>query len=102
MLLKQEDITRSLKLAKEEFPRLTKWEYSNEIDESYPGFALWAEHVLESEDGLHRCFYVTFTAFESSWTGCLTIGQPSYFWSSADVGDAHLLDTERCATLQEA
>jgi len=25
-----------------------------------------------------------------------------YWWTSADVGDAHLLDTEACATLEDA
>ena len=32
---------------------------------------------------------------------CL-FGSTDYFWTSADVGDAHLLDTEECATLEEA
>ena len=36
------------------------------------------------------------------WSGHLTIGQHFYFWTSADAGDAHLLDTEECATLEDA
>jgi hypothetical protein len=39
---------------------------------------------------------------ESTWTGHLTIGQHCFFWSSADYGDAHLLDTGSCATLEDA
>ncbi|MBD0386625.1 MAG: hypothetical protein ICV54_08875 [Nostoc sp. C3-bin3] len=30
------------------------------------------------------------------------IAPPSYLWSSADVGDAHLVDTEPSETLEEA
>lgn len=50
-----------------------------------------------------RRFFITFDKnYENKWQGCLTIGQHSYLWSSADVGDAHLLDTELCETLEEA
>jgi hypothetical protein len=30
------------------------------------------------------------------------VGQPAYFWTRADAGDAYLLDTPPCATLEEA
>jgi hypothetical protein len=36
------------------------------------------------------------------WSGQLTTGQYYYFWTDADGGDAHLLDTEACVTLEEA
>jgi hypothetical protein len=49
-----------------------------------------------------RRFFVTFDTYEASWTGHLTIGQHCYFWSSAVAGDAHLLNTLPCATLDEA
>jgi hypothetical protein len=49
-----------------------------------------------------RSFFITFDTFETTWSGHLTIGQHCFFWSSADVGDAHLLDTGPCATLEEA
>ena len=29
------------------------------------------------------------------------MGQPAYRWSSADFGDAYLLNTERCETLEQ-
>ncbi|MBV8523748.1 MAG: hypothetical protein JOY71_16770, partial [Acetobacteraceae bacterium] len=49
-----------------------------------------------------RIFFVTFDAYEASWAGHLSIGKPCYFWSSADCGDANLLDTRPCATLEDA
>jgi hypothetical protein len=51
---------------------------------------------------LPRLFFVTFDTHETSWSGHLTIGQHCFFWSSADVGDAHLLDTDPCSTLEDA
>lgn len=39
---------------------------------------------------------------QEEWRGSLTIGQHSYLWSSADVGDAHLLSTEPCNSLEDA
>jgi hypothetical protein len=49
-----------------------------------------------------RYFFITFDTYEETWHGHLTIGQPCYLWSSADVGDAHLLDTESCKTIEDA
>jgi len=45
-----------------------------------------------------RHFYITLATHAEDWSGHRTIGQHYYFWTSADVGDAHLLDTEECAT----
>lgn len=42
------------------------------------------------------------TNHEDKWQGCLTIGLHSYLWSSADVGDAHLVNTDPCETLEQA
>jgi len=49
-----------------------------------------------------RHFYITFATHAEHWSGHLTIGQHYYWWTSADVGDAHLLDPAACATLEAA
>lgn len=50
-----------------------------------------------------RRFFITLdTDHEDKWQGCLTIGLHSYLWSSADMGDAHLVNTETCETLEKA
>jgi hypothetical protein len=38
-----------------------------------------------------QCFFITLDTYEEHWYGHLTIGQHCYLWSSADVGDAHLV-----------
>ena len=58
--------------------------------------------MLHPEAFMPRHFYITFATHAEHWSGHLTIGQHFYWWTSADVGDAHLLDTEECATLEEA
>ena len=102
MILNEAEIERALKLAKAEFPRFSNWRHSNVVDDSYSGFALWGEYNWDTHNPTSREFYVTFETFESSWKGILTIGQHSYFWSSAECGEAHLLDTPACPTLDEA
>jgi hypothetical protein len=47
-------------------------------------------------------FFITFDIYKDKWQGNLTIGLPNYLWSSANMGDAHLLYTERCTQLEEA
>jgi hypothetical protein len=52
-----------------------------------------------------ECVRVSVTPFdthEGTWTGHLTFGRHCFYWSSADFGDAHLLDTGPCSTLEEA
>jgi hypothetical protein len=49
-----------------------------------------------------RCFFVTFDTHGTHWAGHLSIGKPCYFWTSADLGDAYLLETGDCATLEDA
>lgn len=84
------------------FPHLTNWQYTNEKDGESFGFTLWGEYVLQVQELLSRHFYITFATYEDTWSGHLTIGQHYYLWSSADMGDAHLLDTDACNTLAEA
>jgi hypothetical protein len=82
---------------------LTDWEYNNdETNKDYSGFSLWGQFVLNPEDDLPQRFFITLDTYKENWYGYLTIGQPSYFWSSASVGDAYLVDTDACKTLEEA
>ena len=102
MLLTESEIRRSLDRAGAAFPCFLDWEYSNEINESYSGFSLWGEFVSEPDEPMPRSFFITFATHEATWTGHLTIGKHSYFWSSADCGDADLVETSPCATLEDA
>jgi hypothetical protein len=104
MFLADHDIQHALEQVQVAFPSFTQWAYTNASDDesSLDGFALWGQWVLRPEECMARHFYITFATHAEHWSGHLTIGQYFYFWTSADVGDAHLLDTEECATLEEA
>jgi hypothetical protein len=104
MFLADRDIQHALARVQAAFPSFTQWTYTNASDEesSLDGFTLWGQWVLHPEESMTRHFYITFATHAEHWSGHLTIGQHCYFWTSADVGDAHLLDTEECATLEEA
>jgi hypothetical protein len=102
MLLNESEVRRSLKRAQASFPRFADWKHNNEINESYCGFALWGAFVPEPNAAVRRRFFITFDTYEATWRGHLTIGQHCSFWSSADVGDAQLLDTGPCETLEDA
>lgn len=101
MLLTQSEIEEVLRQVKAAFPNLGEWEYSNEVDEDYFGFTVWGCFVLPEDDDslLQRRYYATFDIDQNQWRGMLTIGQHNYLWTSAAVGDAHLLSTEPCANL---
>jgi hypothetical protein len=102
MLLKPAEIRRSLEHVKTAFPRFSKWEHANEEDEEHLGFAVWGEFVPDMNEDLPRRFFVTLDTYKADWKGHLTIGQHCYFWTSADFGDAQLLDTEPCESLEDA
>lgn len=102
MILNEQDIRRSLDAAKAAFPRFGNWQYNNEENPDYCGFALWAEFTQAGAESMPRHFFLTFDAYKKKWRGHLTIGQHQYFWSSADFGDAYLLGTNECGTLEEA
>ncbi|MEA5599273.1 hypothetical protein [Rivularia sp. UHCC 0363] len=103
LLLTQAQIEQVLSQVKAAFPFFTDWEYNNEKDAEYFGFSVWGKLVTNPEELMSRRFFITFDkSHENKWQGCLTIGQHSYLWSSADMGDAHLLDTEPTETLEEA
>ena len=102
MLLTDAEIRRSLARVQAAFPRFAPWDYNNEINESYPGFSLWGEFVPDPKEPMPRGFFITFDTHEATWNGHLSIGKHCYFWSSADCGDAYLVDTGPCATLKDA
>jgi hypothetical protein len=102
VLLTEPGIRRSIKCVEAAFPCFRECEHSNEINDSYSGFSLWGEFVPDPNEPMPRSYFITFDTHEATWTGHLTIGKHSYFWSSADCGDAHLLDTSPCGTLEEA
>ena len=58
--------------------------------------------MLQPEARMARHCSRTFVTHAEPWRGHRTIGQHSYCWTKADGGDAHLLETEACATLEEA
>ncbi len=99
MLLTEPEIQQVIEQAKTTFPNFTDWEYNNEKNEGYSGFSLWGQFVLNPGD---NSFFITFDTNQENWYGYLTIGQPCYFWTSADVGDAHLLHTKPCQTIDNA
>ncbi|AFY33150.1 hypothetical protein [Calothrix sp. PCC 7507] len=102
MILTEAEIQQVLAQAQAAFPNLTNWEYINEKNSEYFGFSVWGEFVLNPEVLMSRSFFITLDTYEDKWQACLTVGQHSYLWSSADAGDAHLLDTEPCESLEEA
>jgi hypothetical protein len=102
MLLNAAEILRSVERVESAFPRFVNWEHVNEVDGSHMGFAVWGDFVLHPDEKMPRHFFITFDTYNATWSGHLTIGQHCFFWSSADVGDAHLLDTDPCATLEDA
>lgn len=102
MLLTECEVQQAIAQTKAAFPHFTEWEYRNETNGEYFGFSLWGEYVLNPEDQMPQRFFITLDTYEEHWYGHLTIGQHCYLWSSADVGDAHLVDTESCNTLEEA
>jgi hypothetical protein len=102
VVLTEPEIRSCLKQAGAAFPRFSQWEYNNEINESYPGFSLWGEFVPDPDESMPRIFFVTFDTYQGIWTGHVTIGKPCYYWSSAECGDAHLVDSDPYATLHGA
>ena len=102
MFLTEPEVQHAIAQAKASFPHLTDWEYRNEKDEEYFGFAVWGQFVRNPDDPMPQYFFITLDTYGEHWYGHLTIGQHCYLWSSADVGDAHLVDTASCHTLEEA
>ncbi|HYT91890.1 MAG TPA: hypothetical protein VEL76_24465 [Gemmataceae bacterium] len=103
MRLSEQEIQRCRALVEAAFPRFGHWESVNERNASYSGFCVWGQYTLKPEPPSSApSFFVTFDTYKEEWRGHLTVGKHCYFWSSADVGDAHLLATAPCVTLDEA
>jgi hypothetical protein len=102
MLLEQSEIESAMRILKTDFPKLDRWDYRNLIDEYYPGFTAWGMKSIGKGDYADKNFFITFERWEHTWSGQLTIGKHCYFWDSADVGDAHLVNSKNCVTLEEA
>lgn len=103
MILTDSEIQLALADAQAAFPNFKNWEYVNDPeDDDYFGFSMWGEFVANPGEMMPRCFFVTLNTHQNVWRGNLTIGQHSYLWSSADFGDAHLINTQACLSLEEA
>ncbi|MHB1556054.1 MAG: hypothetical protein ACYC61_01110 [Isosphaeraceae bacterium] len=102
MILSPPEIQQSVSQAQAAFPLFSRWEHINEVDEFHSGFSLWGELVFDESAASPSTYFVTFDTQGENWRGHLSVGQPCYFWSSADCGDAILLDTEACTELEGA
>ena len=102
MILTHHEIRQTTEKAKAAFPNFTSWEYDNGTDEDFLGFSLWGEFSPDPEELPSKIFFITLDTYKDKWTGHLSIGKHVYFWSSADFGDACLIDTEPCETLEDA
>lgn len=102
MILTEDEIQKAMKQAKETYPSFSEWDYNNEINDSYSGFSLWGQFVFNNNPSMPRYFFVTFDSYKDKWCGHLSIGKPCYFWSSTEEGDAYLIDTQACETLEDA
>ena len=102
MILSDEQIENTIALVKTAFPHFQEWEYHNCIDQDYTGFSVWGIFSHGADFPCQTDFFITFDTNADQWAGYLSVGQPAYFWSSADCGDAYLLSTERYDTLDEA
>jgi hypothetical protein len=102
MILPEDQVEDTIAIVKDAFPHFQEWEYNNCIDEDYKGFSVWGIFSHGSDPLSQTNFFITFDAYTDQWVGYLTVGQPAYFWSSADCGDAYLLSTECHETLDQA
>jgi len=104
MKLTQHEIQQAMEKAKAAFPNFTDWKCGDETDndDMHTGFTLWGEYSPDPEALPSKHFFVTFDTYKDTWSGNLSIGKHCYFWSSADFGDAHLINTVSCKTLEDA
>lgn len=97
------DVQQTLEKAQAAFPHLTDWQYANAADGEHDDFTLWGRWSMADDDPLLvRNFFITFETYQDTWCGHLTVGQHAYLWTSADFGDAYLVDTAPCPTFDEA
>ena len=103
MKLTQHEIQQAMEKAGAAFPNFTDWEHGDETDDEHIGFTLWGTYSTSEPDKLmSKDFFVTLDTYKDTWSGHLSIGKHCYLWSSADFGDAHLVGTASCKTLDDA
>ncbi len=64
MILTETEIQEAIKKAKTAFPSFTNWEYNNDKNSEYLGFSLWGQFVLDPENLMSKCFFVTLETYE--------------------------------------
>jgi hypothetical protein len=92
VVLAESEIRSFLERVRAALPRFSHWDHNNEVDESYPGFSIWGEFVSEPNEPMPRSFFVTFDTHEATWAVHLGSGKHCFLCSSADCGDANLVD----------
>ena len=103
MRLSKPQANEAIERGKSAFPKFIDWEFEDEGAEPGSGFSMWGEYVPEGDDKLSpRRFFITFDTYHDDWQGHLTIGKRSYIWLNADEGDAWLVQTGSCDSLEEA
>lgn len=102
MILSEAEIQHVVAQAQTAFPAFAEWTYHNAKNEDYFGFSLWGSFRPNPEVLMPHTFFITLATYEQQWTGHFTIGQHAYLWSSADMGDAHLVDSDACDSVEGA
>jgi hypothetical protein len=102
MILSETEIQNALTQSQAAFPAFSEWAYHNAKDEDYFGFSLWGSFRPDPDVLMPRTFFITLDTYEQQWAGHLTIGQHAYVWSSTDMGDAHLVDSDPCDSVEGA
>jgi hypothetical protein len=100
VILSAEAAEAALTEVKNSFANFGEWDFNNEVNGDYDGFACWGSAFPPDDDD--PCFFVTFNLTSEGWTGFLTVGQWAYYWSNTNEGDSFLLETDRVPTLAEA
>ena len=101
--LSKPEANKAIEFGKSAFPKFTDWEFEEKGAEPGFGFSMWGEYIPDGDDKLSpRRFFVTFDTYLNDWQGHLTIGKRSYIWTSPKAGDAWLVQTRSCDSLEEA
>ncbi|NEO87763.1 MAG: hypothetical protein F6J87_26425 [Spirulina sp. SIO3F2] len=104
MMLTEPEIQSALATAQAAFPNFTDWQYIDDPENSdyWGDFTMWGVYVANPGEMMSRRFFITLTAGKEAWSGSLTIGKHSYYWSSADFGDAYLVGGDSADSLDGA
>lgn len=104
MILTEAEIRAALEQVKVAFPHFSDWEYhdKDELDRDYMGFSILGAFSPNPDELQSSYFFITLVGSDNNWAGYLTIGKPAYYWSSTDVGDAYLVDSQACESIARA